>query len=75
MTKYYQWTTGPIFYANLIVAEALGKSGNARVLDLYMDGNNANRAGYVGESFHLGGWLGIAWSTERVSGHSCISSL
>ncbi|KAG8983833.1 hypothetical protein FRB93_006940 [Tulasnella sp. JGI-2019a] len=47
MTKYYKWSTGPIFYSNLIVAEALGKSGNARVTDLYLDGNNANRAGYA----------------------------
>ncbi|KAG9026611.1 hypothetical protein FRB95_008665 [Tulasnella sp. JGI-2019a] len=47
MKKYYKWTTGPIFYANLVVAEALGKSGNAQVIDLALDGNNPNRAGYA----------------------------
>ena len=29
------------------IAEALGKSGNAQVIDLYIDNNNANRAGYA----------------------------
>ncbi|KAG8980670.1 hypothetical protein FRB93_009077 [Tulasnella sp. JGI-2019a] len=42
-----QWTTGPIFYANLVVAEALGQSGKAQVIDLALDGNNPNRAGYA----------------------------
>lgn len=47
MSTTHQWTTGPIFYANIVVAEALGKSGNAQVIDLYIDNNNANRAGYA----------------------------
>ena len=47
MTRTHEWTTGAIFYANLVVAEALGKSGNAQVVDLYLDNNNANRAGYA----------------------------
>ncbi|EJD44078.1 hypothetical protein AURDEDRAFT_88289 [Auricularia subglabra TFB-10046 SS5] len=36
-SSYHQWTVGPIFYANLIVAEALGKSDRSRVIDLYPD--------------------------------------
>lgn len=40
MSSYEQWTIGPIFYAVLGVAEALGSSGTARVVDL--DANAAN---------------------------------
>ncbi|KAG8944488.1 hypothetical protein FRC00_010559, partial [Tulasnella sp. 408] len=47
MTKLRKWNTGPIFYAQLISAEALGKSGNARVIDLGVDNNSDNRAGYA----------------------------
>ncbi|KAG8988917.1 hypothetical protein FRB90_002499, partial [Tulasnella sp. 427] len=47
MTKYRQWTTGAIFYSNIVVAEALGKSGHSQVMDLQLDNNNENRAGYA----------------------------
>ncbi|KAG9004449.1 hypothetical protein FRB90_010885, partial [Tulasnella sp. 427] len=47
MTKVRKWTTGAIFYAQLIAAEALGKSGNARVIDLGIDNNADDRAGYA----------------------------
>ncbi|KAG8896304.1 hypothetical protein FRC01_011897 [Tulasnella sp. 417] len=47
MTSVRKWNTGPIFYAQLVAAEALGKSGNARVIDLYIDGNADHRAGYA----------------------------
>ncbi|KAG8940870.1 hypothetical protein FRC04_004980 [Tulasnella sp. 424] len=47
MTKYRQWTTGALFYANIVVAEALGKGGASQVIDLRLDNNNANRAGYA----------------------------
>ncbi|KIO31217.1 glycoside hydrolase family 79 protein [Tulasnella calospora MUT 4182] len=47
MTKVRQWNTGAIFYAQLIAAEALGKTGNARVIDLYVDNNSDSRAGYA----------------------------
>lgn len=47
MTHVRQWSTGAIFYSQIVVAEALGKSGNSRVIDLYLDNNNNNRAGYA----------------------------
>lgn len=47
MTSVRKWNTGPIFYAQLVAAEALGKSGNARVIDLYIDSNADHRAGYA----------------------------
>ncbi|KAG8918375.1 hypothetical protein FRC01_001896 [Tulasnella sp. 417] len=47
MTNIRKWNTGPIFYAQIVAAEALGKSGNARVIDLAIDGNSPNRAGYA----------------------------
>ena len=39
-SSYHQWTVGPVFYASLILAEAFGKSGTSRILDLAA--NNAN---------------------------------
>ncbi|KAF8604933.1 glycoside hydrolase family 79 protein [Ceratobasidium sp. AG-I] len=44
-STFRQWTTGSVYYSTLIVAEAFGKSGNARVADL-----NANN----GENFTPG---------------------
>lgn len=47
LTSVRKWNTGPVFYAQLVAAEALGKSGNARVMDLYIDSNAYHRAGYA----------------------------
>ncbi|KAG8984426.1 hypothetical protein FRB90_005328, partial [Tulasnella sp. 427] len=47
MTQVRKWNTGAIFYAQIVAAEALGKTGNARVIDLFIDNNSANRAGYA----------------------------
>lgn len=47
MTQVRKWNTGPIFYAQIIAAEALGKSGNARVIDLNLNDNSPDRAGYA----------------------------
>ncbi|EAU81861.2 hypothetical protein CC1G_06072 [Coprinopsis cinerea okayama7 len=33
-TAYHQWTIGPVYYSALVMAEALGPSGKAQVLDL-----------------------------------------
>ncbi|KAI6035708.1 glycoside hydrolase family 79 protein [Pisolithus marmoratus] len=33
-SSYHQWTVGSVFYSTLVVAEALGSSGNARLVDL-----------------------------------------
>ena len=48
-TSFRKWTTGALFYSNIVVAEALGKGGQSRVIDLHIDGSNANRAGYAGK--------------------------
>jgi hypothetical protein len=34
-TGFHQWTVGPIYYAMLIVAEAIGKTGATQVVDLF----------------------------------------
>ncbi|OCH90122.1 hypothetical protein OBBRIDRAFT_793583 [Obba rivulosa] len=46
MSSFEQWTIGPIFYANLVVAEALGTSSTSQVLDLNMNGGNTYTPGY-----------------------------
>lgn len=45
-SSYHQWTIGPIFYANLIVAEALGSSDRARVIDLVANGGSEYTPAY-----------------------------
>ncbi|KAF8320735.1 hypothetical protein DL93DRAFT_2073392 [Clavulina sp. PMI_390] len=42
----YQWTTGPIYYANLMVAEALGSSNASQVVDLQLNSDNDYTVGY-----------------------------
>ncbi|KAH7339431.1 glycoside hydrolase family 79 protein [Rhizoctonia solani] len=43
----FGWTTGAVYYSSLLIAEALGKSGNAQVVDLYSNSNNDNTPGYA----------------------------
>ncbi|KZV93376.1 hypothetical protein EXIGLDRAFT_768147 [Exidia glandulosa HHB12029] len=45
-SSYHQWTVGPVFYANLIVAEALGSSDSARVIDLNPNDGNVYTPAY-----------------------------
>ncbi|KAG8928697.1 hypothetical protein FRC01_005547 [Tulasnella sp. 417] len=45
VTKYRQWTTGAVFYASIVVAETLSKSGASQVIDLQLDDNDEERAG------------------------------
>ena len=47
MTKVEQWTVGAIFYASLVVAEALGSSGTAQVVDLFSNSANDFTPGYA----------------------------
>jgi hypothetical protein len=35
----HQWTIGPIFYGVLAIAECLGPTGTAQVMDLFPDSN------------------------------------
>ncbi|KAF8316085.1 hypothetical protein DL93DRAFT_2078303 [Clavulina sp. PMI_390] len=42
----YQWTTGPIYYSMLMVAEALGATNTSQVIDLDLN-NNAYTPGYA----------------------------
>ncbi|KAG8962821.1 hypothetical protein FRC03_003721 [Tulasnella sp. 419] len=42
-----RWTTGSIYYSNLFVAEALGKSGDAQVVDLNLNGGYEFSPGYA----------------------------
>ncbi|PAV18473.1 glycoside hydrolase family 79 [Pyrrhoderma noxium] len=43
----HQWTIGPTFYSSLVVAEFFGKSGQAQVVDLFLNGNSQYTPGYV----------------------------
>ena len=43
----YEWTTGSVYYPTLIIAEAFGKSGKARVVDLYADNANIFHPAYA----------------------------
>jgi len=45
-TGYHQWTVGPVFYASLVIAEAFGKSGTARIIDLGANSGNAYTPAY-----------------------------
>lgn len=44
---YHQWTVGPVFYASLILAEAFGKSGTSRIIDLAANDGNAFTPAYA----------------------------
>ena len=44
---YHQWTVGPVYYASLILAEAFGRSGTARILDLAANNGNAYTPAYA----------------------------
>ncbi|TDL24311.1 hypothetical protein BD410DRAFT_745703 [Rickenella mellea] len=46
-SHFRQWTIGPTFYSGLVVAEALGNSGQARVVDLFLNNNNNFSPGYA----------------------------
>ncbi|KAF8320741.1 hypothetical protein DL93DRAFT_1730126 [Clavulina sp. PMI_390] len=43
----YQWTTGPVFYSMLMVAEALGSSNVSQVIDLQLNDNSLYTPGYA----------------------------
>lgn len=43
---YHQWTVGPVYYAALAMAEALGGSGTAQVIDLFPNNANAYTPAY-----------------------------
>ncbi|KAG1777941.1 glycoside hydrolase family 79 protein [Suillus placidus] len=43
----HQWTIGPAYYSALVVAEALGSSNTAQVLDLQANGGNDYTPGYA----------------------------
>ncbi|QRV79270.1 glycoside hydrolase family 79 protein [Ceratobasidium sp. AG-Ba] len=47
LSKSFGWTTGAVYYSTLLVAEAFGQSGDAQIVDLAMNGNNALTPGYA----------------------------
>ncbi|KAH9927381.1 glycoside hydrolase family 79 protein, partial [Amylocystis lapponica] len=46
-SSFHQWTIGPIFYSVLAVAETLGTSGAAQLIDLGANGGNDYTPGYA----------------------------
>lgn len=47
ISKFEQWTIGPIFYSAVVVAEALGTTSTAQVFDLALNSNNPYTPGYA----------------------------
>ncbi|KAF5326359.1 hypothetical protein D9611_001067 [Ephemerocybe angulata] len=45
-STFRQWTIGPVYYSALVMAEALGPSNGARVLDLEANGGNEYTPAY-----------------------------
>jgi len=45
-STFHQWTTGSIYYAALVTAEAFGPTGNSQIVDLQMNNNNDFTPGY-----------------------------
>lgn len=46
-SAFHQWTVGPIYYSALVVAEAIGSSGNAQVIDLVANGGELLTPAYA----------------------------
>ena len=46
MSSFEQWTIGPTFYANLIIAEAFGSSNTSQIIDLQANANNVFTPAY-----------------------------
>ncbi|KAH9912958.1 hypothetical protein B0H21DRAFT_858786 [Amylocystis lapponica] len=46
-SSFHQWTTGPIFYSVLAVAETLGTTGATQLIDLGANGGNDYTPGYA----------------------------
>jgi len=46
-SSFHKWTVGPIYYAPLIVAEALGPTGTAQVVDLGANDKNVYTPAYA----------------------------
>ncbi|KAG8936132.1 hypothetical protein FRC03_011153 [Tulasnella sp. 419] len=46
-TAFRKWSTGAIFYSNVFVAEAFGKSGRSQVIDLNLNNGNNFSPGYA----------------------------
>ncbi|KAI0051175.1 glycoside hydrolase family 79 protein [Auriscalpium vulgare] len=46
-STYRQWTIGPVYYAALVMAEALGPSNASQVVDLNMNSGNTFTPGYA----------------------------
>ncbi|TDL22798.1 hypothetical protein BD410DRAFT_860283 [Rickenella mellea] len=46
-TEFRHWTIGSTFYTALVIAEAFGSSGNARVVDLFLNSASIYTPGYA----------------------------
>ncbi|OCH87689.1 glycoside hydrolase family 79 protein [Obba rivulosa] len=46
-STYHQWTIGPIFYSVMAVAEALGPTNTAQIIDLFASNNSDQTPGYA----------------------------
>jgi hypothetical protein len=46
-SAFHEWTVGPIYYSVLVMAEAIGNTGSARVVDLYAADNSKTTPAYA----------------------------
>lgn len=47
MSSYYEWTTGSVYYAALVVSEVFGSTGTAQIVDLGADSYNEFHPAYA----------------------------
>ncbi|KAH9914073.1 uncharacterized protein BXZ73DRAFT_106718 [Epithele typhae] len=47
LSSFKEWTVGPTMYASVVLAEALGNTGTAQVIDLFANSANAYTPGYA----------------------------
>ncbi|KAI0750899.1 glycoside hydrolase family 79 protein [Daedaleopsis nitida] len=75
-SSFHQWTTGPIFYASVFVAEALGKTNTAQVKDLFTNDGNDLTPGYViYENGKLARMALINYMTDQSGAHDYVATV
>jgi hypothetical protein len=47
VSKFMQWTVGPIYYSALVLAEIMGPSNNSQIVDLLANNNDPNTPGWA----------------------------
>ena len=76
MSRWNDWTVGPIFYSGVVVAEALGKTGTAQVKDLFPNNGDDQTPAYaIYENGQLARMVLINYMTDASGAHDYIATL